>query len=61
MLTRLDKLIASSGRFSRSEARETIRAGRVTADGAVLTRPEEKVDEGALIAVDGEALRTDAL
>lgn len=61
MLTRLDKLIAASGRFSRSEAREAIRAGRVTADGAVLTRPEEKVDEGALIAVDGDALRTDAL
>ena len=38
-------------------ALEAIRAGRVTADGAVLTRPEEKVDEGALIAVDGEALR----
>lgn len=61
MLTRLDKLIAASGRFSRSEAREAIRAGRVTADGTVLTRPEEKVHEGTHIAVDGDALRTDAL
>lgn len=61
MLTRLDKLIAGSGRFSRSEAREAVRAGRVTVGGAVITRPEEKVDGGADVCVDGERLRTDAL
>ncbi len=61
MLTRLDKLIAGSGRFSRSEAREAIRAGRVSALGRVLTRPEERVEEDLPVLVDGERLRTDAL
>ena len=60
MLTRLDKLISASGLFSRSEARDAIRAGRIAAGGIVITRPEEKVDSGALITVDGEPIRTDA-
>lgn len=53
-MTRLDKLLAQSGRFSRSEARNLIRAGRVAAGGAVLTRAEERVDEGCAVTVDGE-------
>lgn len=56
-LTRLDKLLADSGRYSRSEARALIRAGRVGADGAVVRQPEAKLDPGsARITVDGEAI-----
>ncbi|MBR2668030.1 MAG: pseudouridine synthase [Oscillospiraceae bacterium] len=39
---RLDALLASTGRWSRKEAKDLIRAGRVSAAGAVLRRPEEK-------------------
>ena len=52
-MERLDKRLASTGRWSRKEARELIRAGRVTADGQVCRAPEEKVGEDAPIQVDG--------
>lgn len=41
---RLDKLLADTGLWSRKEARELIRRGQVTVDGAVVKRPEAKVD-----------------
>ncbi len=53
-LTRLDKLLADSGLYSRSEARALIRAGRVLADGAAVRQPEAKFDpDTAVINVDG--------
>ena len=53
-LARLDKLIADSGVASRSEAKALVRAGRVTVDGAVPRRVEEKYDaETAVICIDG--------
>lgn len=55
-MERLDKRLAETGEWSRKEARELIRAGRVTVDGQVRTKPEEKAAEGALVAVDGQAL-----
>lgn len=55
---RLDKIIASTGRWSRREAKELARRGLVTVDGASVRSVEEKVDpEEAEIVVDGEALR----
>lgn len=33
-MERLDKLLANTGRWSRREARELVRQGRVTVDGA---------------------------
>ena len=60
-LNRLDKLLADSGRFTRSEARSAIRAGRVTVDGAAARKPEEKFDASQVeIRVDGEALNCTA-
>lgn len=57
MRIRLDKLLADTGRWSRSEARELIRAGRVRVDGAAETRPEAKLDpERARVEADGETL-----
>ena len=52
-MTRLDKLLARSGLYSRSEARALIRSGRVSADGRACTKPECKVEEDAVIRVDG--------
>lgn len=41
-MERLDKILASTGRWSRREVKELVRAGRVTANGAVVRSPEEK-------------------
>lgn len=54
-LERLDKILSGTGRWSRREVKDLVRAGRVTADGAVVRRPEEKFDRAAtVLAVDGE-------
>ena len=56
-LTRLDKLLADSGRCTRSEARALIRAGRVTVDGAAVFAPEAKYDAACVrIVLDGSAV-----
>lgn len=52
-MERLDKLLAGTGRWSRREVKELIRAGRVTANGQIAARPEEKYTPNALITVDG--------
>ena len=53
-MTRLDKLLTQSGLYSRSEARELIRSGRVSVDGETLRRREVKAAEDAAVFVDGE-------
>ena len=52
-MDRLDKRLAATGRWSRKEARELIRGGRVSVDGAVCRAPEHKPAPDAAIAVDG--------
>ena len=57
VLQRLDKVIASTGRWSRREVKELVRQGRVTVNGAVAKIAEEKADpEAADICVNGEHL-----
>ena len=51
-MERLDKRLANTGTWSRKEARELIRAGRVAADGTVCRAPEQKVPETAAVTVD---------
>ena len=54
---RIDKLLASTGRWSRKEVRELIRQGRVLADGVLAKRPESKYDPSSVsIQVDGAAV-----
>ena len=55
-LSRLDKLLADSGHFTRSEARNAIRAGRVRVNGAVVRKPEQKFDSEDEILADGALL-----
>ncbi len=57
MTERLDKLIASQGKLSRSDVKKMVKAGRVTVDGAVPKSADIKVDaEKTVIAIDGKAL-----
>ena len=57
-MKRLDKLLASTGRWSRGEVKRLVREGRVLADGRVAASAEEKYDEETVaLAVDGEAVR----
>lgn len=58
-MERLDKRLAATGRWSRKEARELIRAGRVSVSGAPCRAPEEKVDEAAPVTVDGAPIGAD--
>ncbi len=54
---RLDKLLADSGLYSRSEARALIRSGRVQVDGAAVRQPDAKFDPAAsAITVDGSGI-----
>jgi len=53
-MERLDKLLASTGRWSRKEVKELVRQGRILAEGRVAVRPEEKYPATADIRVDGE-------
>ena len=54
---RLDKIIASTGRWSRREVKTLVREGRVLVDGRLPAGAEEKADpETAEISVDGETL-----
>ena len=56
-LERLDKILSGTGRWSRREVKDLVKAGRVTADGAVVARSEDKFDREAVeLRVDGEAV-----
>lgn len=57
-MDRLDKILASTGKWSRREAKELARRGLVTVDGGAVRSAEAKFDpETAEILVNGQALR----
>lgn len=60
-MERLDKILANTGRWSRKEVRELVRAGRVTVNGTVARSPEEKWDPSAQFVVDGELVSGERL
>ena len=56
-MERLDKLIASQGKFSRKEVKALIARRRVTVDGIPAKSAEQKADaEQSVIAIDGVPL-----
>lgn len=55
-MERLDKRLAATGRWSRKEAKDLIRAGRVSVGGTVCRSPEEKVAPDTPVAVDGTTI-----
>lgn len=60
-MERLDKILANTGRWSRKEVRELVRAGRVTVNGAVARTPEEKHDPASAFLVDGQPVSGERL
>lgn len=54
-MERIDKLLSSTGRWSRREVKQLIKEGRVLADGVPAAAPEQKLDPAAsCLQVDGE-------
>ena len=54
---RLDKLLSSTGRWSRREVKQLVREGRVLADGRPAVAADDKYDpEHTVLQVDGERL-----
>lgn len=57
MKERLDKIISSTGKYSRREVKLLIRQGRIWVDGVPASAPEMKADpEDAEILIDGESI-----
>lgn len=56
-MERLDKILSGTGRWSRKEVKDLVRAGRVTANAAVVKSPEDKYRrEGLDLQVDGKSV-----
>lgn len=56
-MERLDKLLASTGRWSRREVKGLVKEGRVLTDGVPAAAPDQKLDPSlSRIVVDGEEL-----
>lgn len=58
-MERLDKILSSTGRWSRREVKELVRSGRVTVNGVCAKSAEEKAErETDVLRVDGEDVFT---
>ena len=56
-MQRLDKLLASTGRWSRKEVKQLVKEGRVLVDGHFAKASDDKIEETqAEIRVDGEQI-----
>lgn len=58
-MERLDKVLAATGQWSRKQAKELIKAGRVKVAGAAPRGPEDKVAPGTAVTVDGRPIVTE--
>lgn len=56
-MERLDKIIASQGKLSRSDVKKLVKQGRITLDGKTVKKSDEKLDpDFAEIKIDGKIL-----
>ena len=56
-MERLDKILSSTGHWSRKEVKELVRQGRVRVDGEKAKKPEDKCDPAqAVIEVNGQVV-----
>ena len=58
-MERLDKVLAATGKWSRKEAKALIKAGRVRVGEARPQGPEDKIEAGTLVTVDGKPILTE--
>ncbi len=56
-MMRLDKFLADAGLGTRTEVKAMIRQGRVTVDGTVVKKPEQKVSSEQDVCADGTTVR----
>lgn len=57
-MQRLDKYLSEAGVESRRKIKDVIRSGRVCVNGAVVTVPEQKIEETtAVVTLDGNEIR----
>jgi 23S rRNA pseudouridine2605 synthase len=52
--SRLDRRLVEAGFGSRKEVGRLVKQGRVCVDGLIVSAPEEKISQDALLSVDGE-------
>lgn len=55
---RIDKILAGTGLYSRSEARTLVQSGVVTVDGVPVRKPEVKISRDSSVSVRGEGIET---
>lgn len=55
-MERLDKILANTGRWSRKEVRELVKQSRVSVNGEIPKKADEKYPADARVLVDGEAV-----
>ncbi len=55
-MERLDKFLCDAGIGSRSQVKQILKAGRVTVNGAVIRDGSVKMEAGAYVCLDGEAV-----
>lgn len=56
-MERIDKIIASQGKYTRSEVRKLASQGKITVDGTVIKKSDIKVDTSSVkIIINGEEL-----
>lgn len=53
---RLDKYLSSMGVGTRSQVKQQIRKGQVTVDKVVVLRPEQQVESGQCVCVEGKPI-----
>lgn len=56
MKMRIDKFISQAGFGSRKDAKAILKSGAVAINGEIITRPEHKIDEGAIVYVGNEKI-----
>ena len=56
-MIRLDKYLCDCGIGTRSEVKKIIKAGRVSVDGGVIKKPEDKLNElTSIVTIDGKEI-----
>lgn len=56
-MERIDKVIASQGKYSRSEVKKLITQKRISVDNKLVLKPDDKINETSIIKIDGKDIK----